>query len=187
MFTTVCLWVVIGAAVLGGVLFAWTWLSDFDGFRGDTGFLGAIFGGSMIFGLLTVIVSVVLGFVLDVTGVFGPDQDNMSIGARQPLKAIAAGDSVHGEFFLGSGSIDGKPVIKYATTDEHGAVRIAQVDADRAFIYEDAPEGTAHMTADLHWKSKPALWDGKSGEITLYAFHIPKGSVVENYKVDISK
>ena len=98
-----------------------------------------------------------------------------------PLRALAVGDGIQGQFFLGSGSVDGERVLNYVVQRD-GYATLEQVDADKALIFEG--EGTPHVEStervlDAWWAAPFPL----IGMTTGYQFHIPAGSIIESYSV----
>jgi ABC-type multidrug transport system fused ATPase/permease subunit len=155
----------------------------------------AIFG---IFDMATTLIGAILGsvtlFIFAVPTTFGASVGiTYMIGQAAPayvasedvteLRAVALGGSIEGHFFLGTGTVDGKRVINYVAQHEDGYVTVEQVDARNAYIYEDEssnPTVTAH-----HWRASEwwlSLWPTDRG--TNYSFHVPPGSVLENYTID---
>lgn len=108
---------------------------------------------------------------------------------RYELRAIAAGgESVSGQFFLGSGYIDGERVINYIKqiTDEDGTYSV--VDSATGYaarIFEDSNEP---YMLDYDWFYSNGWvipFNVKTGDS--WDFHVPAGSVLENYAIDNSQ
>lgn len=99
------------------------------------------------------------------------------------LRAVALSSEVQGQFFLGSGYIDGERVLNYIAEHEDGAASVEQVSARNAYIYEDEANDPYVTTFDWSigaWWWAPFDWDFGN----TYAFHIPEGSILEGYTID---
>lgn len=108
---------------------------------------------------------------------------------RYELRAIASGgESVSGEFFLGSGYINGERVVNYIkqVTDEDGTYSV--IDSATGYaarIFEDSSEP---YMLDYDWFYSNGWvipFNVKTGDS--WDFHVPAGSVLENYTIDNSQ
>lgn len=103
------------------------------------------------------------------------------------LQALDTGSSVEGQsYFLGGAYVEGKRVLNYIVEkkDENGKTysAVKQVNADKARIYQDAVDGSTVTIKTPHRENGwfiPGPIDGDS----TYEFHVPKGSVLDSYKV----
>lgn len=99
---------------------------------------------------------------------------------------IAASDSsaTTGRFGLFSGYIDSEFRYYYYYKDGQGGIRLSWVPANRSQIFEDAPEGSGSIETDhpvSHWNA----WGYVDADDPHYKIHIPAGSVVQKYTMDL--
>lgn len=105
------------------------------------------------------------------------------------LVAMSTGQNTtsNGSFFLGSGTFnsEGYQTVTFLKKSD-GGVRLSEVRADEAVIFED---GGAYMTCTQEVKSHKSDWMWPwAGETTRYGsltyeFHVPEGSVVQQFTV----
>ena len=102
------------------------------------------------------------------------------------LRAIRTGDQISGNFFLGSGSIDGKPVYRFFYIARDGKIWLDQVYAYQAAIREedtrpivDVWEIKRVRRLSVFWTVLPPMRDTKY----YWEFHIPPGSVFQGYEL----
>lgn len=98
-----------------------------------------------------------------------------------PLRAIGSSSTVQGEFFLGSGVVDGKRTLNYIA-QEDGYSRLGQALAAGSRIFEDTDDPT--VTEYTQWWSNPWIlpWEFKTGHA--WDFHVPEGAILENYTIE---
>src|SRR4029453_12012690 len=101
------------------------------------------------------------------------------------LKALGNKSAVDGQFFLGGGYIGEKQVINYVRDIGSGGSKIESMPADQATLFEDTT--TPHLNIIKTVKTMPDVIPWYYGSDMHYDFHIPAGSVLQNYKVDVSK
>jgi hypothetical protein len=108
---------------------------------------------------------------------------------RVTLVSVADGSDTHGDFFLGSGSVDSSPAyIWYERSNANSYVR-KDVDASEATIHYVA-KGTAPYYTVTENKPDHGFvnsWgfnmdDYVDGE--RYDFYVPRGSIVQSYRLD---
>lgn len=97
-----------------------------------------------------------------------------------PLQSMAADSTIHGSFFLASGTIDGETVYHYFARQGDGGYYEASVPTYEATVYET--DGPPHLE---RWEDRSANWwtaifNGSRDNVD-YAFYVPKGSVVQTY------
>jgi hypothetical protein len=92
-----------------------------------------------------------------------------------PIFSLSDGALVHGDFMLGSGSVNSVPSYIYYTRAGGGYI-LNTVPASRSIIYMD--EQTSPFVVKTANSCKTA------GFPATYVFHIPNGSVVNRYNLD---
>jgi hypothetical protein len=99
------------------------------------------------------------------------------------LRALGNDSAIHGRsYFLGGGYIGEKRVLNYISQREGGAIKVERADAADSTIYEDAKTALVtvrHFDFNNGWVQTWPLGDGDT-----YEFHIPSGSVLNDYTVD---
>lgn len=139
--------------------------------------------GSLGWGALCLVLfgPVAIFIVLLIASAVGGTQ---TVTSSQPLVALRTSSSVEGRFFLGTGTVDSKPVIRYIVLADDGAALLSEVEARQARIYqdeEDAPRvDRGSRVLDNPWI---APFPVSLGAGTAYYFHVPAGSVLESYEV----
>lgn len=94
-----------------------------------------------------------------------------------------------GDFFLGSGSIEGKLKYFYTTKDEQGGYKVDSIPSSNTTIYMDIKDNENSRIET--WKGEPksgilnSIIGSLKGNPSEYRVHIPKGSLKENYNVDL--
>ncbi len=114
-----------------------------------------------------------------------PPVDHVDSISHTDLLAVGDSDTVHGSFFLGSGVINGHQTITYVQ-DNGGWSSVGQVSASYSRIYEDDPavpymvykQPYAHHWWLVPWSLPMTGW---------YEFHVPSGSVVQNFNIDVTE
>lgn len=106
----------------------------------------------------------------------------------QKLRALSLDNTVGGRFFLGSGTINGTQSFEYITESDEGQLRVESVPTYMSSVYEDAePElatlQTGHGIVDNTWF---VPWAVESNDET-YTFHVPEGSVMSGYNVEVGQ
>lgn len=103
---------------------------------------------------------------------------------QSQLIALADGSQLNGHFFLGSGSMNEEMVYFYYRKEGNG-FKADKRNASRAVIFAD--EETSPYVRDYQAKFSNIFWywvaiplKEKPSE-----FHIPKGSILQNYTLDL--
>lgn len=93
---------------------------------------------------------------------------------QYPLKALAVSKELNGSmgFFLGigGGSIGSRPEYYYFMGEDDGGYRMHSKDIWQVKIFEEDVKSPWGTNCDMETK-----------------LHIPKGSIIENYQLDINK
>ena len=137
----------------------------------------------------------VAGFALVIVG--GAQvvtSDGQASDCRTGLAALTNTTSQEGSFgmFLGigGGSFSEDQKIVYMSEDERGGVSIGSIPADRAVIYEDGKQymecRVKTATYNIHWAWPFGEPKVSSYNTSTYEFHVPEGSVVRNFSVDLA-
>jgi hypothetical protein len=102
----------------------------------------------------------------------------------KPIIALQDNIETNGRFFLGSGTIDEDPVYYYMAEDEFG-YKMDTVDTDFAYIQYSKDKPHIETYAPYFTNGFVEFFTGGciSGNRTI--IYVPKGSIVENYNVDL--
>ena len=113
--------------------------------------------------------------------------DTVKRDTTTSLAALGNSSSISGSFFLGSGYVKDNLTYTYLIEDSNGGIHLKQLDASNAVVYQDAEVGKATLVThqgggDLWW-----LFPEKTTFHNIsYEFHVPKGSVDNQYQVNVS-
>lgn len=174
-------WALALVALIGLVLVVWT--------RGEA-------GKFFLFAPLVLFAFTSLGVWVD--QIWRPTEAYSEVQetCRIDLVAMGSGNSmeVSGYFGLFGGSIEGEgfQTITYAVRDADGAVHLKQEDARSSRIFEDSEDGTGTLvcTGEKTYYDARFIWPW-SDEVYLgystgdFEFHVPPGSVVSSYEVNL--
>lgn len=106
-----------------------------------------------------------------------------------PLATLQDGQSVHGQFFLGSGSIDSEPVFFYYEKTGKSSYKLRHLSASHAVIVES--DETPKVVQECRvYNASVIVWpiptdksaDCHGGVAT--KFYVPKGSIQNNFMLD---
>jgi hypothetical protein len=101
------------------------------------------------------------------------------------LRALGNNSAVHGQFyFLGSGYVGERQVLNF-TTESSGAVKLDSMPAAQAKIFEDSDDPHLMIIKTVQTMDWAVPWE--LSHQMHYDFHIPKGSVLQSYKIDVNK
>lgn len=114
------------------------------------------------------------------------EQYEISEVSQENIYALQDNGEIHGSFFLGSGTIDEVNYYFYIVEGPMGK-SIEQKDIDYCFIDDSLPDGEQPYISELYIESdnffaKTCLFTHTA---KVYVFHIPKGSIIENYRIDL--
>lgn len=106
-------------------------------------------------------------------------------GERHEIGALQDSGDYSGRFFLGSGTIDGDLSFFFYQREGGGYVA-RKAEGWRTVIYTDERERPYVATlrtavSDPFWANFAMSW----GSQRLYALHVPPGSIVANYTLDL--
>lgn len=146
---------------------------------------------SAIFGVLLVFVLAVLLCSAD----FSPKEVK---SGKQYVSALGNAQGVSGSmragFFVSTGTINDTQVIQYVRAHKDGYSELKKVNANKARIYMD--EEKRPYLVKFYEVPDPADWLGidwvydtiePDKRYVRTDFHIPKGSVANDYKIDVNK
>lgn len=154
---------------------------------------GWIYDGPLFGGLLTVIALFLVGlFLLIPSAIYNDyliehaDQYEVSEISQENIYALQDNGEIHGSFFLGSGTVDEVNYYFYIVEGPMGK-SIEQENLDYCFIDDSLPDGEQPYISEIviesdNFFAKTCLYTNKA---TVYVFHIPKGSIIENYRIDL--
>jgi hypothetical protein len=163
--------------VISIILFAWLFGHEMGwGGTFDTGFA---FAGGALGVMVALIVSLIMTLVLDSTAHYTYQKTN-----ETKIIALQDNGSVTGSFFLGSGYVKGN--MQYVYMTENGAeMKMYHVDADYAsLIYANEPKVE---TFEAHYSNSfvAFLFGQPVFDHSKYKIYVPKGTVKQNFNVDL--
>lgn len=140
---------------------------------------------SIGFGIFSLILSLLVGAGIIGLAVVLPASQQNSTDEKTvtySLTAINTGSTVHGQFYLGYGQIDGARTLNFVTTRADGSFRVEEGDADNSVIYERTGSPTVKETtySNYRWWLAPFRFTSFA---TTYKFYVPKGSVLQDYTI----
>lgn len=162
--------------IIGAIIGA---MDDFD--PGAAAFFGAVFGAILAF---------VVGIVIGIAAYGGT---HWKEPVTTPLVSLADGSDIHGRFagglFLSTGYVDSSPSYTwYEKTDENSYER-KDVEASSATIHylldtDRAPYYTYREEVTDHGFWNAWGWNMEHAYGYHYDFYVPKGSIVQSYRLD---
>ena len=146
-------------------------------------------GEQIFFTLMKIIGVGFVGFVLSfIITIMIPSKQELKI-EKTSIECLNDGSSVHGEFFLGSGTVDGKMVYNYYVKNGQ-FFTLKQLDASSTYItylkdkttkpYLEVQKIVDIPTDRCSWNN----WAFDAEEVKATVFHIPQGSIKSNYNLD---
>jgi len=128
------------------------------------------------FGIIVVLFVIIMGMLGIMTVAhFVPSADFTLYSNEYELVAINNSTQTSGNFFLGCGSIDEESCFYFYTRDKNGAIKLQDRIARFCTVYEDVPEGGVPRV-----RLYETVASGVAAE-----FHVPKGSIVQNFTLDV--
>ena len=100
-----------------------------------------------------------------------------------PLIALKDNSAIDGSFFLGCGNVGTETQYSYAIDTEFG-IEIKTLSANEK-IYFKYDEGTPALIKSEPVYSTLAKWLSVPYDRPVYTFRIPKGSIINEYQVDL--
>lgn len=114
--------------------------------------------------------------------------------SKHSLQALGNTSGVEGYLSVGllggSGEIQDTQVVQYIVKTKAGYSQLKKVNAKKARIYEDESEKPYYI---VHTERHPyAEWTGlnfdhENPKVIRIDFHVPKGSVSQDYSIDVNK
>ena len=154
---------------------------------------GWAYDGPMVGAILAMIATFIVGlFLLIPTAIYSDyliehaDQYEVSEISQENIYALQDKGELHGSFFLGSGTVDEVNYYFYIVEGPMGK-SIEQENIAYYFIDDSLPEGEQPYISEIiiesdNFFAKTCLLTNKTN---VYVFHIPKGSIIENYRIDL--
>jgi hypothetical protein len=154
------------------------------GWHLDGPVIGLLFAG-LAFALSLLLVLIPTAIYTDYL-VEHADQYEMSEVSQENIYALQDNGELHGSFFLGRGTIDEVNYCFYIVEGPMGK-SIEQENINYCFIDDSLPEGEQPYVSEIviesdNFFAKTCLLTNK---VEVYIFHIPKGSIIENYRIDL--
>lgn len=175
-------WILLAAVVIVALFVGWKVSEPYSSYSGrDWGdgissfFLTIIFG-SILFGLALLIV----GASTTGTVVW------KHIGTEtHSLTALGTNTQTAGKTFYLGRSYTSDSTINFITKGDDKAIRINNAPAQSSVIFEDNQKPSVTITTVEETREWLVPWN--FSKRNSYEFHIPEGSVLENYSVDVNK
>jgi hypothetical protein len=142
---------------------------------------------TLFWGFLGLIVGLLSATVLAMA--FGTNTENLQLVGKTKLVAIAGVSSeINGTFILATGDVNSNQYYKFYYKLANGGYKFGKVSADNTTIYED--DGTDSYLEEINKINKLsglASWFTLpiSEDVTMYAIHVPKGTVKVEHKLDL--
>lgn len=142
------------------------------------GFMAALFGGLIII-VVWALLEIFLGSVLPHTLVY----------EQKPLEALQDGNQSGGSFFLGIGTLEGKPTYTYYVAS-NGGYRLQNVGAAKIDVFQDTDKPYLKIATDCKSKWQwLALCNSGSDNTSddkydVVEIHVPKATIKQNYVLD---
>lgn len=157
-------WILLVAAVVAVVITFWWWFLE-DGWA-----------YAFLFSFATAALAFIVGAGLLALAALIPGEKRTD--ETFELRALATSSTVHGRFFLGSGTVDGKRTLNYIAKED-GYSRLGQGVASASRVYEDTERPT--VTEYTFWYSNGWVvpWEVVTGYS--WDFHVPAGSILEDF------
>lgn len=114
--------------------------------------------------------------------------NNVTEKETYTLQAIGTGSEVEGQyhsaFFIASGYVDEKQVLKYIRSDGNGGNVLKTAEAENSVIYERDGEPTVEV---YYWYGENEFWmPGRFFNAYTWNFSIPKGSITQDYTIGVN-
>lgn len=116
---------------------------------------------------------------------------------KTDLIALSTSASVEGQFFLGSGRIEGQSYYFFYYSTPDGGKKLGKLSAEEVTLYEEDRAGAfmAKVKTEKEHSSKgwtrffvtESQWDLRWSNDVSYAIHVPKGSVREEIRLDLPR
>lgn len=105
----------------------------------------------------------------------------------EQLSALNTSDKTSGQFFLGSGTVDDKPVVRFMTKDSEGGYRVETKNFSTSKVYEIPDGASPRMECSQafllpHWSLNEKQPVGESN----CKFYVPEGSIIEDYELSVN-
>lgn len=168
-------WILLGLTIAAMVgVFLWSAFGNYgDGILAGLGWAAGV-----------AFIGAIVGFVVILCCVYGGWSTGTSHETdryNEELRALAAGDGIEGQFYLGYGRVDGENVFNYIVQRD-GYSTLERSDADVSKVYED--ESASPYVTVIHYDW--TIWWAVPWVVTdynNYDFHVPEGSVSGGYEV----
>jgi hypothetical protein len=145
-------------------------------------FAGDDFDGPWLRSFTTLFLGGCAGFLVLLAFMWLPYNNDVVKDDTYKLRTVGTDTGVSGRsYFLGGGYINSERFLNYIADAGGGALAVRMAAADRSTVYEDAPAGTGtvqikHVDHVNGWYVPWPL-----GSHDEYVFHIPPGSIVDNF------
>lgn len=102
----------------------------------------------------------------------------------KPIIALQDNIETNGSFFLGSGTVDENPVYYYMAEDEFG-YKMDTIDVDSTYIKYSKDKTHIETYTPYFTNGVVEFFTGGCLGSSRTVIYIPKGSIVENYNIDL--
>ena len=138
-------------------------------------------------GILSGFIATVVGGLVLVVLMFAVPANSFVMNESDfELKALNTGSNQNHSYFLSGGQVNGVRVINYIYTETEGEEEwsvVAQAKGNVSRIFEDKDVNPTIRTSEIGYENGWLFpWPYPSSTKN-YDFHIPEGSIIENYEV----
>lgn len=162
-------WIILG--IILGMVFFYTLDYEFNGIV----LLGGVFGGFMIGGITLIFTSAILSL---------PCKEVLK--EEYELHAIVDNSEITGDFFLGCGSIGEDKYYSYIIETERGkTVETLKIEECNDIYFKDTVETPMLKYYESEFEKDWWYWFAFPTEDNYWVFHIPEGSIIEDYEIDL--
>jgi len=135
--------------------------------------------------IVAVFGSLLGGFILAVAATGAPIDH--SYDKVEPLKAMANHTSVSGSFFLIYGQVGEEVQINYIAQDPDGGYILSSASPTNVRIFEDDTGPALHTGSIVTSAWWLAPWPWVSLRMQALDFHVPPGTILQEFSIDLSK
>ena len=162
-------WIILGIILV--MVFFYTIGHEFDGIV----IWGGVFGGFMVGTFVLALISAILSL---------PCKEVLK--EEYELHAIVDNSEITGNFFLGCGSIGEDKYYSYIIETERGkTVKTLKIEECNDIYFKDTVETPMLKYYEPEFEKDWWYWFAFPIEDNYWVFHIPEGSIIEDYEIDL--
>ena len=131
--------------------------------------------------------TLILGLIFISIGMSVPGVTSRTeVVSSEKLSALGNDSEVGGSFFLGTGIIDEKPVIKYIKEDLNGGYVLDTIDSRAVKIFEITDGSSPRVESVVSYKYMDWFAPFEIDTSSDTYFYVPEDSVIETYRLDVN-